>query len=435
MVYGANFGMMMPGMSFMNMTPSAKYLDGWQFSYFDGMLNGAGKSTMTYPVDTLSVTNDAAIRSFVDSSYSVLPQTNFTMNGVMQQFRNWMQEYNTRFQEIMEKIADDRKKADEKTQVDQEEEIDPTHDLEETPEVKEPEKPEEKEKVITEEDCIKSLEEMTKNITALHNEKIYGPDGDKTLGEYLQDLISEYKDSDVKDKKLCDENYNKILDIAKKYIEKTDGLIDDKDLETLKKIANKPGTPWNKKVEKQEEKPKTSYRDTLEDPLNFDIQNERLAKALYAAMDGPGTWIKDFNNAMNEIDEKNVVEVMETYKENYAPKMKSFGFFGSSDYNLIDSIIDDFSGDELKGHLTHLKDALVNRAKALTDTVDEDGNEVENAKVTEFKNTVASLIGKDDDTSKDNLIKAFEKFKDFIREMEGTTNKRIILDTNATQTA
>ena len=127
--------------------------------------------------------------------------------------------------------------------------------------------------------------------------------------------------------------------------------------------------------------------------------------------------------------------VMEAYKENYAPSMKSFGFFGDSDYNLIDSIVDDFSGKELDKHIKYMGGLLINRAKALTDKKDENGNVIEDPKVQEFRKLIESYVLGLDDDSKEDIDYKFEDFKDWIRELEGTQNKRIIMDTNAHTTA
>ena len=148
-------------------------------------------------------------------------------------------------------------------------------------------------------------------------------------------------------------------------------------------------------------------------------------------MHGPGTKDKLFNDTLQDIDEKNVIEVMEAYKENYAPKMQAFGFFGDSDYNLIDSIVDDFSGKERDKHIKYIGNLLINRAKALTDKKDEKGNVIEDPKVEEFRKLLESYVLGLDDDSKEDIDYKFENFKDWIRELEGTQNKRIIMDTNA----
>ena len=152
-------------------------------------------------------------------------------------------------------------------------------------------------------------------------------------------------------------------------------------------------------------------------------------------MKGPGTWTRDFDHAMHKISAENVVEVMEGYRENYAPQMKEFGFFGTKDFNLIDSIVGDFSGKDLVKNVKYIGNALIERAKALTDKKDKEGNIIEDPKVTEFKEQLKNFEEVYDEENKKELKYKFEDFKDWIRELEGTKNKRIIMDTNADTTA
>ena len=152
-------------------------------------------------------------------------------------------------------------------------------------------------------------------------------------------------------------------------------------------------------------------------------------------MHGPGTRVEDFDHAMHRISADNVVEVMEAYRENYAPHMKSFNFFGSKDYNLIDSIVDDFSGEALNKNISYIGNALIERAKALTDKKDKDGNVIEDPRVTAFKDAVKEYTEAKSHKDEDAIKYTFEEFKDWLREIEGTKNQRIIMDTNADTTA
>ena len=115
--------------------------------------------------------------------------------------------------------------------------------------------------------------------------------------------------------------------------------------------------------------------------------------------------------------------------------MKSFNFFGSKDYNLIDSIVDDFSGEALNKNISYIGNALIERAKALTDKKDKDGNVIEDPRVTAFKDAVKEYTEVKNYEDEDSIKYTFEEFKDWLREIEGTKNQRIIMDTNADTTA
>lgn len=356
MSYGMNFGM--PFMNFNMMTPmnflgNGNHMDNWQYSFFAG----PGKSSLSYPVDTLSFQNDMALRSFVDSTYNMVPQIQTFYTNAMKKLQDIYQQFYT---EMQSKIRQEQpaKETQETPETEDDTNIDPTHDDEKAEVVEETVVP-----VETEEPEKTAEEEPAKTETVEEPEKTEEPD---------------------------------------------------KPEETDKNTGGDK-----------------SYRGSLEDKSTFDEQNEKHAKALYRAMHGPGTKDKLFNDTLQDIDEKNVIEVMEAYKENYAPKMQAFGFFGDSDYNLIDSIVDDFSGKERDKHIKYIGNLLINRAKALTDKKDEKGNVIEDPKVEEFRKLLESYVLGLDDDSKEDIDYKFENFKDWIRELEGTQNKRIIMDTNA----
>lgn len=359
MSYGMNFGM--PFMNFnmmpMNFLGNGNHMDNWQYSFFAG----PGKSSVSYPVDTLSFQNDMALRSFVDSTYNMVPQIQTFYTNAMKKLQDIYQQFYT---EMQSKIRQEQpaKETQETPETEDDTNIDPTHD-------------DEKAEVVEE------------TVVPVETEETEAPEEPAETEPDETEIVEE---------------------------------------------PEKPAKP-------EETDPNTgndkSYRGTLEDKSTFDEQNEKLAQSLYEAMHGPGTKDKRFNDTLQDIDEKNVVEVMEAYKENYAPKMQAFGFFGDSDYNLIDSIVDDFSGKELDKNIKYIGELLINRAKALTDKKDENGNVIEDPKVQEFRKLIESYVLGLDDDSKEDIDYKFEDFKDWIRELEGTQNKRIIMDTNAHTTA
>lgn len=376
MSYGLNFGFTtMPMMNYAMPFGSGVQSDNWQYNYFAG----PGKSSISYPVDQLSVMNDMALKSYVDNTYNMLPQ----MMNFFNQLQVNLQKCYTQMLEQMKKRMEEANEARIRQQAEQEAaqndgNIDPTHDdekvkpkeetpAEETPEVEEPADVEEP--AVTEEPpAAEEPEEPAET----------------------------------------------------------------------EEPAEAEETPEVEDPEKTEEpavKGDRSYRGTLEDKSTFDENNDNIAKELYSSMKGPGTWTRDFDHAMHKISAENVVEVMEGYRENYAPQMKEFGFFGTKDFNLIDSIVGDFSGKDLVKNVKYIGNALIERAKALTDKKDKDGNIIEDPKVTEFKEQLKNFEEVFDQENQKEIKYKFEDFKDWIRELEGTKNKRIIMDTNADTTA
>lgn len=371
MSYGLNFGFGMPMMNFNMMSPMTfgmgNQMDNWQYSYFAG----PGKSSVSYPVDQLSVQNDMAIKNFVDSTYSMLPQ----MQNFYAQMCMKMQEWFNNFNEEMKKQAEEAKERAlreraERQAAEDDQNIDPTHDTDK----KKPTTPTPVEQTPSEEDT---------------------PPVETPVEEAPVETTPAEETPEVSDK----------------------------------------GEVETEVVEEPEPTGDRSYRGTLDDPSTFDEKNDSIAKGLYDAMKGPGTWTKDFNNAMHEISPENVVEVMEAYKENYAPHMKEYGFFGTKDYNLIDSIVGDFSGKELNDNINYLGNKLIDRAKALTDKVNDCGDVVEDPKVIAFREELQKFLEVYDETGKDDIKYRFEEFKNWIRELENTKNTRIIMDTNAKKTA
>ena len=373
MSYGLNFGFTtMPMMNYTMPMGSGIQSDNWQYSYFAG----PGKSSISYPVDQMSVMNDMALKNYVDNTYNLVPQMMNFMNQMQAKFQQWYNQMQMEMQKRMEEANEAKIRQQAEQEAAQNDgNIDPTHDdekvkpeeqapTEETPEAEEPAAVEEP--AVTEEpqevDETPAVEEPTET-----------------------EETPEVEDPD----------------------------------NTEKPAANGD----------------RSYRGTLEDKSTFDEKNDNIAKELYSSMKGPGTWTRDFDHAMHKISAENVVEVMEGYRENYAPQMKEFGFFGTKDFNLIDSIVGDFSGKDLVKNVKYIGNALIERAKALTDKKDKEGNIIEDPKVTEFKEQLKNFEEVYDEENKKELKYKFEDFKDWIRELEGTKNKRIIMDTNADTTA
>ena len=363
MSYGMNFGLTMPMMNYTMPFGSGIQSDNWQYSFFAG----PGKSSVSYPVDQLSVMNDMALKSYVDNTYNLLPQMMNFMNQMQANLRQWYQKMYEDMQKQMEKAREERmRQQDNVPEEPKDGNIDPTHDDEKV-------KPEE---------------------PAQEEPPVETPPVQQT--------------PPAEDTPPADETEEE--------------------------------TPVEEPAETEEPKasePKgdRSYRGSLKDPSAFDANNEDLAKLLFDAMHGSGTKDKQFTDAMHQLSKDNIVEVMEAYRENYAPQMKEFGFFGSQDYNLIDSVIGDFSGQELKENLSYIGNVLIERAKALTDTVDEEGNVIEDPKVVEFREKLKNCTEVLNLENQDSTRFDFEEFKDWIREIEGTKDKRIIMDTNADTTA
>ena len=367
MAYGLNFGFRMPMMNFNMMTPmgmgGGNQMDNWQYSYFAG----PGKSSISYPVDTLSVQNDMALKSYVDSTYSILPHMQNFYTQMMMKMQEWMQKVNEDIQKRMEEAKERHLREEAERQVEEDDgNIDPTHDAD-------------KKKPVD---------------TAPVDET------DKTEKTEETDKVDETETTEETE-----------------VVEETEDIQDD-----AHSVDEEEAVPTGDR----------SHRGTLEDPSTFDENNDTVAKELYDSMKGPGTWTKDFQNAMHRLKSENIVEVMEAYRENYAPHMKEYGFFGTKDFNLIDSILGDFSGEELNKNIKYLGDMLISRAKALTDTKDDCGNVIEDPKVQEFRKKLEEFA---DASDKDAYKYEFEDFKDWIRKLENTENKRIIMDTNAEKTA
>ena len=388
----------------------------WSYDTFGGC-NG-GKSSMTYPSDSMSIMNDIELMRYVNQVNNFQPMMAQLMGSGLSQTQSWWADWCTKFQDMMNNISSG--KTDLYGNPIRSSEDTSTDDT----------KVSNQNKNVTEADAIKSFEKMVESMTALNNSKCYGPDKNMTLGDYLLSLIKEYKDPDVCNKTLCDENYEKILEIASKYIDDKTGRLASKDLEILKKIAEDPSTPYSEKADDDSKKNKEdkSYRGSLKDPTTFDSKAYSLAQTMHDGMKGwniLGSWGDDAKvvDAIMDVDSENVVEVMENYKESFTSDMHG-------DYNLIESIYCDFSGEQRQNLINHLKDALVVRAEKLLNTKDKDGNVVVDPRITQFIEDVKSNMG---DMNK--LKHTFENFKDVIRAAEGTKDKRITKVTNPEVTA
>lgn len=180
----------------------------------------------------------------------------------------------------------------------------------------------------------------------------------------------------------------------------------------------------NEKLKKEldESKKIKSHRDSLKDTGEFDLKVQTIAEKLKEGMKGLN-FLGMFGNfggdkrvgdAMTEIAPENVVEVMEYYKTEICDK----GYMGD-DYNLVESIYDDFSGEKYTSKISHLQTALADRAYALINDYGEkcpiSADEIE-----KFKAAVEA--NKKDGTA---LPKIFEEFKNKLKKAEGGLERKI----------
>ena len=165
-----------------------------------------------------------------------------------------------------------------------------------------------------------------------------------------------------------------------------------------------------------------SYRDSLKDTGEFDMKVQNIAEKLKDGMKGIN-WLGVFGNvggdkrvadAMNEITPENVVEVMEYYKTEICDK----GYMGD-DYNLVESIYDDFNGKKYKSKISHLETALTQRAEALIADYGEKCP-ITQAEIDKFKADVESKKG-----DSEEIPKVFEDFKNRLKKAEGGIERKI----------
>ncbi len=173
-----------------------------------------------------------------------------------------------------------------------------------------------------------------------------------------------------------------------------------------------------------------SYRETLKDNTIFDRKVNDIVERLYKGMKGANYSSvmgeigndKKTSDAVNEISSKNVVEVMDKYKETIC--FNNDGGYMGNDFNLIESIYEDFSGDKYTTKINHLKDALVQRAKSLiaqygdkAGITEDDVAEFEDAVKNNMNDTFWHKWGVGGDCEK--LKWAFENFKEKVKASEG----------------
>ena len=99
MSYGLNFGFTtMPMMNYTMPMGSGIQSDNWQYSYFAG----PGKSSISYPVDQMSVMNDMALKNYVDNTYNLVPQMMNFMNQMQAKFQQWYNQMQMEMKKRME---------------------------------------------------------------------------------------------------------------------------------------------------------------------------------------------------------------------------------------------------------------------------------------------------------------------------------------------
>lgn len=191
------------------------------------------------------------------------------------------------------------------------------------------------------------------------------------------------------------------------------------DTEAVKKLKEEV-----EKLKKELEERSTvkSYRDSLKDTGEFDLKVQTIAEKLKEGMKGLN-FLGMFGNVggdkrvadtMNDITAENVVEVMEYYKTEICDK----GYMGD-DYNLIESIYDDFSGKKYTSKIEHLKNALADRATALIADYGEECP-ISAAEIEKFKADVDAKKG-----NAAEIPKVFEEFKNKLKKAEGGIDRKI----------
>lgn len=185
------------------------------------------------------------------------------------------------------------------------------------------------------------------------------------------------------------------------------------------------------KAELEEMKKVRSHRDTLKDTSSFDASVERIAEKLRNKMKG---WNissifgnvgndKAVADTVNEIKPENVVEVMEYYKKNICDKNRM-----GDDFNLIESIYDDFTDEKYTTKIAAIENALVARAQALIDKYGEN-TAITPEDIAQFKSDVAANLDADgyhitgDSTP---IATTFENFKVLLQNAEGGVDKVIV---------
>lgn len=192
-----------------------------------------------------------------------------------------------------------------------------------------------------------------------------------------------------------------------------------------------------KKLQKELEDKYTvkSYRDKLKDKTVFDSNVIDISEKLRNGMKGVNlsSWFgttgddKVVNDALNDVNEKNVVEVMDYYKSEFCDK----GLMGN-DYNLIESIYDDFTdnwtGTKYSPKINLLRDAFANRAQGLIDKYGEKAGITEE-EIAQFQAAVSKNKDADgyhitgDSTP---IARTFEDFKNRIKDIEGSMEKSTV---------
>lgn len=196
------------------------------------------------------------------------------------------------------------------------------------------------------------------------------------------------------------------------------------------------------KKELEEAKKVKPHRDTLKSTIDFDNKVENITQKLRNGMSGGNlsSWFgdtggdKEVKDALDEVDSKNVVEVMETYKTKFCDTQEM-----GNDNSLVESIYDDFTdnwtGNKYSPKIDLLRDALMQRAQQILDKHGEESG-ITAADIAAFKGAV--------ETNKDaggfhfgsagKLPKIFEDFKDKIKASEGTTDTIAVKPKDKTET-
>lgn len=194
-----------------------------------------------------------------------------------------------------------------------------------------------------------------------------------------------------------------------------------------------------------------SYRETLKDNTVFDRKVNDIVERLYKGMKGANYSSvmgeigndKKTSDAVHEISSKNVVEVMDKYKETVC--FNNDGGYMGNDFNLIESIYEDFSGDKYSSKINHLKDALTQRARALIAQYGDKAGITEDD-IAEFESNVKNNMndtfwhkwGWGGDCEK--LKWAFENFKEKVKSAEGNeyelvyTTETVVPENGKTET-
>lgn len=185
-----------------------------------------------------------------------------------------------------------------------------------------------------------------------------------------------------------------------------------------------------------------SYRDTLKDNSAFDRKVNDIVERLYKGMKG-ANWSsiagevgndKKTSDAVNEISAKNIVEVMEKYKNEKC--ISGDGGYMGNDFNLIESIYEDFSGEKYTKKIDHLRDTLSQRARNLiaqygdkSGITEDDIAEFESEVKNNMNDSFLHKWGWGGDCEK--LKWAFENFKEKIKSAEGSADRTVYTTTTS----